>query len=229
MIALLLAALLTFQDPAPLSAEARALIAPVAEAVAAEEARQAALPPPANDRERLERMGALDQVGRRAAIPIDLSALPDAERRAAEAAMWMPLMALDERLTAELLTMIPPEGWFLKSVYGERAASAAFLIIQHSDIEQWRRFVPVLEPLVATGEIDGSRYGLMYDRLAVHEGRPQRYGTQMTCKAGKFVVDWDNIEDPANADARRAALGFEGTLAEYEQLFADYPPCEAQP
>lgn len=229
MIALLFAALLAFQEPAPLSPEARALIAPVAEAIAAEEARQAALPPAATDRERLERMGVLDQVGRRALNPIDLSVLPDAERQAAEAAMWAPLMAVDDRLLAELLTMVPPEGWFLESVYGEKAASAAFLIIQHSGVDQWRRFVPVLEPLVATGEINPTQYGLMYDRLAINEGRPQRYGTQMTCKAGKFVVDWDNIEDPANADARRAALGFPGTLAEYEQRFADYPPCEEQP
>jgi hypothetical protein len=225
MIALLLAVVLMIQDPAPLSPEARALIAPVAEAIAAEEARQAALPPATSDRERLERMGVLDQVGRRALNPIDLTVLPEGERAVANAAMWAPLRAMDDRLLAELLPMVPAEGWFRKSVYGEEAARAAFLIIQHSDVEQWRRFVPVLEPLVATGEINGSQYGLMYDRLAINEGRPQRYGTQMICKAGKFVVDWDNIEDPANADARRATLGFHGTLAEYEQRFADYPPC----
>ncbi|HEX8661422.1 MAG TPA: hypothetical protein VF686_06110, partial [Brevundimonas sp.] len=161
MIALLFAALLTFQEPAPLSADARALIAPVAEAIAAEEARQAALPPPANDREKLERMGVLDQVGRRALTPIDLTVLPEAERAAANTAMWAPLTAMDERLMAELLTMVPPEGWFLKSVYGDQAASAAFLIVQHSDLENWRRFVPVLEPLVAAGEVNGQSYGLM--------------------------------------------------------------------
>lgn len=226
MIALLLTAVLMTQEPAALSPEARALIAPVAEAIAAEEARQAALPPPANDRERLERMGALDQAGRRVLTYIDLTQLPESERRAAAMAMWAPVTALDERLTGELLTMVPPEGWFLPEVYGERASNAAFLIIQHSDLEQWRRFVPVLEPLALAGKIDGQDYGLMYDRLAVNEGRPQRYGTQMTCKAGKFVVDWENIEDPENADARREALGFPGTLAEYEALFADYPPCD---
>lgn len=226
MIAILAAALLTFQEPAALSSEARALIAPVAEAIAAEEARQAALPPAANDRERLERMGVLDQVGRRAESPIDLSVLPEAEQQAANAAIWTRLRALDARLMEELLTMVPPEGWFLKSVYGERAAQAAFLIVQHSDIEHWRRFVPVLEPLVAAGEVDGQSYGLMYDRLAQNEGRPQRYGTQMTCKAGKWVIDREHLEDPENVDARRAAMGFPGTLAEYEQIFTRYPPCE---
>ena len=225
MIALLLALALTVQDPAGLSPEARALIAPVAEAVAAEEARQSALPPPADARERLERMGQLDQAGRRVLTYIDLSGLPESEREAAAMAMWAPVTAVDERLTAELLTMVPPEGWFLPEVYGERASNAAFMIIQHSEIEQWRRFVPVLEPLALAGRVDGQDYGLMYDRLAVNEGRPQRYGTQMTCKAGRFVIDWENLEDPANADARREALGIPGTLAEYEALFADYPPC----
>jgi hypothetical protein len=225
MLALLLSAVLMMQDPAALSPEARALIAPVAEAIAAEEARQAALPPPADVRERLERMGVLDQVGRRALTPIDLSVLPEAERQAANTAMWVPLMAMDEKLLAELLPLVPEEGWFTPAQYGERASSAAFLIIQHSNVEQWRRFVPILEPLALAGQIDGQDYGLMYDRLAVNEGRPQRYGTQMTCKAGKFVVDWDNLEDPANADARREALGIPGTLAEYEALFAHYPPC----
>jgi hypothetical protein len=49
------------QDPVPLSPQDEALIAPVAEAITAEEAQQAALPPPADVGERLERMGQLDQ------------------------------------------------------------------------------------------------------------------------------------------------------------------------
>lgn len=227
MIAIALAAFLMLQEPGSLSPEAHALIAPVENAIAAEEARQAALPPASNDRERLERMGVLDQVGRRAEAPIDLSVLPEAEREAANAIIWTRLRALDERLMGELLQMVPPEGWFLKSVYGERAAQAAFLIVQHSDVEHWRRFLPVLEPLVATGEVDGQSYGLMYDRLAITEGRPQRYGTQVTCKAGRWAIDRDNLEDPENADVRRREMGFPGTLAEYEQVFANRPPCEA--
>jgi hypothetical protein len=225
MLAIILSAVLAFQEPTALSPEARALIAPVGEAIAAEEARQAALPPATSDRERLERMGVLDQVGRRAVTPIDITLLPVSEREAAFSAMWAPLMATDKKLLTELLAMVPAEGWFLKSVYGERASSAAFLIIQHSDIENWRRFVPILEPLVARGEVDGQSYGLMYDRLADNEGRPQRYGTQVTCKGGKWVIDRDNLEDPENADARRLAMGFRWTLAEYEQRFADHPPC----
>ena len=224
MIGLILAAaLLAQQAPAGLSAEARTLVAPVAEAIAAEKARQAALPPPTTDRERLERMGALDQVGRRAFTVLDFSALPADERQTAETVAWADINAVDKALLDELLTMVPAEGWFKKSVYGERAAGAAFLIIQHSDLENWRRFVPVLEPLVAQGEVEGQSYGLMYDRLAINEGRPQRYGTQMKCKDGRWVVD--NLEDPGRVDERRKAMNFPGTMAEYEAHFRTYPPC----
>jgi len=212
------------EAPAP-SDPATALIQAVKGAVEAEKSRQAALPPAATDRERLERMGLLDQVGRRASISVDVSSLPEEERKAAETAAWAPIEEIDRTHLSQLIAMLPPEGWFLNSVYGDRAAGAAFLIVQHSDIEQWRRFVPVFEPLVATGEVDGPRYGLMYDRLAINENRPQRYGTQMTCKDGRWVIDLENLEDPANADKRRAEMGFPQTLAEYQANFAHYPPC----
>ena len=226
MIAFVLASVLVAQDVSP---EVQARIAPVQAAIDAEVARQAALPPPRNDAERLDRMGAMDQVGRRALIPIDMNDLAEAERQAANEALWAPVTAMDHRLTAKLLKMVPPKGWFLQSVYGRQGAGAAFLIIQHSQLEHWRRFVPILEPLVATGEVDGQSYGLMYDRLAINEGRPQRYGTQMACVDGRWVIDRDNLEDPENAEARRQAMGFPWTLTEYEARFADYPACTPSP
>lgn len=67
---------------------ATSLIQAVHGAIETEKARQATLPPAATDREKLERMGLLDQVGRRASISVDLSGLPEEERKAAEAAAW---------------------------------------------------------------------------------------------------------------------------------------------
>ncbi len=226
MIELVLAAAVAVQGLTP---EVLARIAPVQAAIDAEIARQAELPRPRNDAERLDRMGAMDQVGRRALIPIDFSDLPEDQRQAANDALWAPVTAMDHRLTAKLLKMVPSKGWFLQSVYGRQGAGAAFLIIQHSELEHWRRFVPVLEPLVATGEVEGQSYGLMYDRLAINEGRPQRYGTQMSCVDGRWVIDRENLEDPEHAEERRAAMGFPWTLAEYEARFASYPPCTPRP
>ena len=228
MLRIAIACLLLIAAPAvaadaPLSPQAQALIAPVREALDAERARQAALPPAANDSETLVRLGAMDQVGRRVLTRIDLTALPPAEIPAARKAMWAPIEAVDAENLKALLKMVPAEGWFLKSRYGDKAADAAFHIIQHSDVEQWKRFVPVLEPLVVTGEVDGQSFGLMYDRLALNEGRPQRYGSQMTCEAGKWVPD--RLEDPARVEEWRKAMGFPQTFAEYLEHWKTYPPC----
>jgi hypothetical protein len=229
MIGIVVATALALQDPttppsdAPLSPEAQALIAPVLEAMAAERARQAALPPPADDRERLERMGVLDQAGRRVLAGVNLHVLPADQIPAARKAMWAPVAEADRENAAALVAMTPPEGWFYRSVWGEKASSAAFHIVQHSDLALWRRFVPVLEPLVATGEVEGQSYAMMYDRLALNEGRPQRYGTQMTCRNGVWAID--TLEDPDNVEARRKAMDFPWTLEEYKAHFATYPPC----
>src|SRR3990167_5308124 len=224
MIGIWLAALLGASDAPPLSPRAAELVAPVRQAIEAERRVQAALPSPANDSERLERMGRLDQVGRRVLTQIDLSVLPPEELKVARKAMWAPVEEADAENEKALLAMVPPEGWFLKSRYGDKAARAAFHIVQHSNLELWRRFVPVLEPLVAKGEVDGQSYGIMYDRLALNEGRPQRYGSQVVCKAGKWGPD--KLEDPDSMDERRKAMGFTQSIPEYVAYFQKaYPPC----
>jgi hypothetical protein len=226
-IGIALALLVQTVDPAPpgLSPEIQSLISPVLEAIETEQARQAALPPPAGVTEKFARMYRLDQESRNALTPIDLSGLSPSDRQTANRAIWEAIGAVDAANEAALLEMLPPEGWFYKSVYGEGPATTAFLIVQHAGPDLQRRILPVLEPLVAKGEVEGSSYGLMYDRLAVDEGRPQRYGTQVICRGGRWVIDYDNLEDPDRADERRAAMGFPWTLQEYEAIFADYPPC----
>ncbi|RYF91422.1 MAG: hypothetical protein EON95_15050 [Caulobacteraceae bacterium] len=207
----------------PLSPQAQALIAPVGAALDTERARQAALPPPADDAEKLLRMGQMDQVGRRVLTGIDLTVLPAAEIAQARKAMWAPIEAADAANLKALLAMVPPEGWFLKSRYGEKPAGAAFHIIQHSDAAQWKRLVPVLEPLVVTGEVDGQLFGLMYDRLAISEDRPQRYGSQMRCDKGNWAPY--PLEDAAKVEEWRKAMGFMQTFAEYLEHWKTYPPC----
>jgi hypothetical protein len=214
---------LALQSASPPSPEALARIAPVEAAIKSARQAQSQLPPPANDAERLLRMLEVEQAARNAMNTIDLHDLPKPDRDAAFQAMWAPVHAVDAANQASLLQMLPPEGWFYASKYGPEAANAAFLIVQHGNLDLWRRFVPVLEPLVAAREVQGPAYALMFDRLALSEGRPQRYGSQMSCKAGKFVVS--ALEDPDHVEDRRKAMGFTETLAEYTKHFEHYPPC----
>lgn len=208
--------------PAEVSPETRILIAPVAAAIAKVRQEQAALPPPKDDAERLLRMRDLEQAPRAALGRIDVSKIPAADRKNSLTAIWQQILPIDEANQKALLAMLPPEGWFPSSKYGKEASRAAFLVVQHANADLWRRFVPILEPLAAKGEVEGGAYALMFDRLALSEGRKQRYGSQMKCDDGKWVPL--PTEEPDGLDQRRAAMGM-APYADYLAGFANGPPC----
>ncbi|WP_156457730.1 DUF6624 domain-containing protein [Altererythrobacter sp. Root672] len=189
-----------------------AIVRPVAEAIAAEQARQSHLPPPASIREQLERMGRLDQVGRHAIVKIDFGRLSIEDRRRVNAAIGDAIEPIDQANVEALLEIMPEEGWFTISEFGPEASEAAFHIVQHSDLALRKRVLPRLEPLAKSGDIDGSDYASMFDRVAIGEGRPQRYGTQFRCRDGR--QESYPIEDIGQAEELRRSLNFQQSLAE---------------
>ena len=79
-----------------------------------------------------------------------------------------------------------------------------------------------LRQSVAAGEAEAKHLAYLSDRVAMHRGRPQRYGTQFVSRDGDLVPrDGDlvphELEDPARVDAWRAEVGL-GSLAEYEAV-----------
>jgi hypothetical protein len=222
--ALLLAAAVAAATPAPvpLSPQTQALIAPVHESIVKARADLDALPPPKDDPEKLVRMQKLDQAPRVALGTIDFSKIPTAERQNAMSAIWRQISPIDEANQKALLGMLPPQGWFTISRYGSDAAKAAFLIVQHANLDVQERFLPRLEPLAAKGEVEAGDYALMFDRVAVREGRPQRYGSQYRCEGGKWVLY--PLEDLARVDAWRQSVGL-SSFAANSARFAAMPPC----
>lgn len=168
-------------------------------------------------------MRRLDQAGRMRIGEVDVSGLPPEQRVAAFAAISAVIDPIDRANQQALTAMVPPEGWFLRSRYGDEAASAAFHIVQHGDEAMWRRYLPVLEPLVASGEVEGEAYARMFDRLAISEGRPQRYGTQFACVSNRWTLA--PLEDEARVEAWRAGLKIAPPLSTYVAHMAAAPPC----
>lgn len=114
-----------------------------------------------------------------------------------------------ERANAERLSAwMTACGWPRRSVEGVQAARAAWLIAQQarSDIAFQRQVVRQLELAVLDGEASAMHLAAASDRLAVQEGRPQRYGTQLRQVAG---CGWDYflLDDLARVEARRKRLG----------------------
>ncbi|WP_454759411.1 DUF6624 domain-containing protein [Caulobacter segnis] len=117
---------------------------------------------------------------------------------------------VDEGNTAWLKARLKTHGWFTIGEYGKEADNAAFLLVQHADRdpEFQAEVLPLLEKLALKGETRPAGYALLYDRVAVAQKRPQRYGSQGTCN-GKSVWTAFETEDPANLDQRRASMGLQ--------------------
>jgi hypothetical protein len=121
------------------------------------------------------------------------------------------LAAVDAKMTARIKAIIAEHGWPGKTLVGTDGAHAAWLLVQHADADVafQKQCLALIEPLVAKGEVTAADHGYLYDRVAVNEQRPQRFGTQ-------FGPDGKPrpVEDEARLDARRAAIGLT-TMAEY--------------
>lgn len=127
------------------------------------------------------------------------------------------MVAVDSANTTWLKGVVERRGWPGRSLVGAEASSAAFLIVQHAvhDSAFQARALALMERGVAAGEVAGSDVAMLGDRVAVHRGQPQRYGTQAKFLDGRMVLE--PIADSEHVDQRRAALGLP-PLREYLRL-----------
>lgn len=99
-------------------------------------------------------------------------------------------------------------GWPRRSTEGAQAASGAWLVAQGraEDLAFQRQVVHQLELAVLDGEAAAMHLAAASDRLAVREGRPQRYGTQLR-QVDACTWDYYLLDDRARVEARRKRLG----------------------
>jgi hypothetical protein len=119
-----------------------------------------------------------------------------------------------------LRQVITDVGWPGKSVVGADGAHAAWLLAQHADRDPafQRQCLDLLTAAVARGEATVVEQAYLTDRVLLHEGKPQEYGTQAIARDGRFVAR--NLRDPEHVDQRRASVGL-GSLAGYLALMAE--------
>lgn len=130
------------------------------------------------------------------------------------------MSAHDQKYQNELQRLIPADGWFRISVYGKEAARSAFLVVQHAvnDMSLMRRVLKRLGELSREGDAEGQLYAMMYDRISLEfDGKPQLYGTQVKCEAGRWNAY--NLHEKDDVNARRKSIGMKQTLEEYLAMF----------
>lgn len=137
--------------------------------------------------------------------------------------LWSKQQPIDEANIKRLVEIIDKEGWPSRRVVGDKASTAAFLVLQHADYTYQKKHLPLLRKAVADGELRADSLALLENRALMREGKRQIYGSQLQTNT-QGVLEFYPIEDEANVDKRRQSVGLE-PLAEYAKHFGlEYHP-----
>jgi hypothetical protein len=120
--------------------------------------------------------------------------------------------AIDEPNTKRLGEIFNEIGFPNTAKVGTDGLSAFMLVLQHAPTDDLR--VRSLKPITAAfrkKEIPPMAFANFVDRLRLHQGKKQLYGSSFDFKDGKMVMS--PTEDPKTLAKRRAKIGLP-TLAE---------------
>jgi hypothetical protein len=128
--------------------------------------------------------------------------------------LWKTIQAKDSVNLIRVTTILDKYGWLGPDVVGNLGSNALFLVIQHADQKTQEKYLPMMREAVKNGKAYAGNLALLEDRVALGQGKKQIYGSQIhrDNKTGKYFVA--PIEDEANVNVRRAAVGL-GPLEEY--------------
>lgn len=152
-------------------------------------------------------------------IAVELKAMMETdqdmrERNPQDGKMWDE--EVDKMNTARMREIVATIGWPTISKYGERAAHAAWLLVQHADEDpEFQEEVLAHMKGLPDGEVSKQDIAFLEDRVRVNTGRPTLYGTQFY-NDPQGIFGPQSIEDRDTLDERRAAVGL-GNFAEYEK------------
>jgi hypothetical protein len=151
---------------------------------------------PDSVRQELVRLGVEDQSPRQGLTPEKMQ----------DSLFLREMLRGDSARTARLKDILEEYGWPDSSRVGNEAASAAFLILQHSPSHEFqKRLMPVLEGLAERGVVPREEAAMLIDRVLMHDSLPQRYGTQFNMVNGRLILY--SVEDETLLEARRTSMG----------------------
>lgn len=123
---------------------------------------------------------------------------------------YVPEMeAVHRQNAARLREIIAEHGWPHQEIAGEDGAQAAWLIAQHAigEPDFQRQTLVLLKKHAAEGKLPAWHAAYLEDRIAVQEGRPQRYGTQWIDDIRDGLARPFPLEDPDRVNEFRSSVG----------------------
>ncbi|WP_431609753.1 DUF6624 domain-containing protein [Chryseobacterium sp. 'Rf worker isolate 10'] len=128
--------------------------------------------------------------------------------------LWKIAMQKDSINLLKVKKILDEKGWVGKDKVGAQANSAIFLVIQHSDLETQKKYLPMMKEAVAKGNASSGSLALLIDRIEIREGRKQIYGSQIGINQNNKTYYVLPLIDPDNVDKRRTEVGL-GPISDY--------------
>ncbi len=141
---------------------------------------------------------------------VALSGWQSAEAEAAQTRCRLADSVNMERLDA----FVTQFGWPGRTMVGEEASAAAFLIVQNADLATQERYLAILAPEIETGEAAPPMLAMLQDRVLMRQRKEQIYGTQLWNDPSTGQLGLYPIQDSAEVNERRAGIGL-GSLEDY--------------
>jgi len=137
-------------------------------------------------------------------------------------------LTIDSRNTQRLSQLFDTHGFPSTSKVGKDGLQAFMIVLQHSPTDELRvKSLKAITKAFRDRELPPMAYANFIDRLRLHQGKKQLYGSGFDVKDGKFVMS--PTEDVRNLEKRRAKIGLppmEEYVRELEELYhikAVYP------
>lgn len=104
-----------------------------------------------------------------------------------------------------------------------------WIVIDHASLEKQEQYLPVIEKMSLEGLIEIDNYAILFDRIAMKQNIPQRYGSQSIqfgSPDNMYLYIWP-VENAETLDSLRATVGM-GPILEYLEQLTEYSGIDAQ-
>ncbi|MBD2752255.1 DUF6624 domain-containing protein [Spirosoma validum] len=169
----------------------------------------------------------LAKLGNNQPLTDSLSTVYKTDRSKLAGALWAEQVKIDSSNLSRAEGILKEHGYPGKKLVGTPTNETVFYVIQHSN--KIPTYLPLIRKAAEGEELPFSLYAMMLDRSLMYEGKPQLYGTQVSCrqlvstKQSRCFV-WP-ITDAKRVNERRKQAGFDLSVEENaNRLNAAYEP-----
>lgn len=111
----------------------------------------------------------------------------------------------------------------------EESYKTIWIVIDHASLEKQVQYLSIIEKMSSEGLIDVDNYAILFDRIAMKQNRPQRYGSQSVqfgTPGNMHLYIWP-VENAESLDSLRETVGM-GPILKYLEQLTEYLGIDAQ-